>query len=497
MNRRDFVKLTAAGAGAALAGAKSLRGQAAPPPPPAQGPATIGIATAAEPLARPDLGRLLDKIQAQTGANAFFPFIYSHIGERAGVHPAGFRGGNYAIPHMQYYQDTNLTYEDMRGPEFGDKDLLALAIAACRPRGIKTFAWIIEDNRRPNIPNWEKLYEIDFHGRRTDRHPAGPCNNNPLYRGYLLGLVEDYARSYEIDGIMWGSERQGGLFNALGAYHNGAAADPGKATCFCEFCQKKGRDQGIDVERARLGFGEIEKFVRSGRAGQHPRDGYFTSFWRILLNYPELLAWENLWARSRHEMQAELYRKIKSVNPALPVGWHIWHNVSFSPFHRAEEDYAGMTAFSDFIRPVLYSNCAGERMRSFVDSVHGNVLGDGPPDEMLEVLYRWLNYREAPYDRVFATGLSADYVERETRRAVEGVAGSATQVWPGIDIDVPVPAGASHCTPESVRQTVQAVFRGGGQGVLLSRNFLEMKPENLAAAGEALRSLGLSHPQRP
>jgi hypothetical protein len=451
----------------------------------------IGIATSAEPLSRPNLGHLLDDIQKRCGANAFFPFIYTHIEERAGVSPANFRGGNYAIPHMQYYKDTILTYEDMRGPEFGDLDLLERAISIGRPRGIKTFAWIIEDNRRPNIPHWEQLYEIDFHGRRTDRHPSGPCNNNPYYRGYLLGLVEDYTRSYDIDGLMWGSERQGGLWNALGAYHNGAGADPGKATCFCEFCQKKGRDLGIDVQRARLGFGEIEKFVRRGRAGHRPEDGYFSTFWRILINYPELLAWENLWVTSRHEMQGELYRKIKSIRPALPVGWHIWHNVSFSPFHRAEEDYAGMTSFSDFVRPVLYSNCAGERMRSFVDSVHGDVFGDQGHGEMLAMLYRQLNYVEAPYDQVFSTGLSADYVERETRRAVEAVAGSATQVWPGIDIDVPVPPGASHCTPESVQKTVRAVFDGGGQGVLLSRNFIEMKPENLDAAGNALRQLGI------
>jgi hypothetical protein len=492
MNRRDFLKMTAVGAGTTLGGSPLLSGQTGATAPAKRAPALVGMATGAEPLSRPDLGALLDQIQQSSGANALFPFIYSHMPDRGGLHTANFRGGNFAIPHMQYYKDTILTYEDMRAPDFGDADLLARAIAAGRPRGIKTFAWILEDNRRPAIPNWAKLYEVDFHGRRSDRHPGGPCNNNPYYRGYLLGLVEDYARSYEIDGIMWGSERQGGLHNALGAFHHGAVTDPGRSTCFCEFCQKKGRDQGIDVERARLGFGEIEKYVRAGRAHQRPRDGYFVSFWRILLHYPELLAWENFWVRSRHEMQAELYRKVKSINPALPVGWHIWHNLSFSPFHRAEEDYADLAPFSDFVRPVLYSNCAGERMRSFVDSVHGNVLGDAPPDEMMDVLYHQLNYtQEAPYDRISATGFSADYVERETRRAVDAVAGTPTQVWPGIDIDVPVPANASHCTPESVRQTVKAVFQGGGEGILLSRNFLEMKPENVASAGATLRELGV------
>ena len=51
-------------------------------------------------------------------------------------------------------------------------------------------------------------------------------------------------------------------------------------------------------------------------------------------------------------------------------------------------------------------------------------------------------------------------------------------------------AGSSHCTPESVKQAVLACFKGGGHGVMLSRNYVEMKPENLAGAGAALRELG-------
>jgi hypothetical protein len=150
-----------------------------------------------------------------------------------------------------------------------------------------------------------------------------------------------------------------------------------------------------------------------------------------------------------------------------------------------------MAKFSDFIKPVLYSNCAGERIKSFADSVCGNVFGDVPKAQTLDLLYQMLDYKEAPYDKVLATGLSPDYVQRETRRTLDDVAGAKVQVWPGIDIDVPVPAGASRCTPESVKQTVLAAFKGGAQGVVLSRNYSEMKPENLAGAGAALRELGL------
>ncbi|MGD1018870.1 MAG: hypothetical protein ABSA12_06070 [Verrucomicrobiia bacterium] len=492
MTRREALKTaTAIGVTAALSPLTALA-DAVTTAPAARKAATISIATSPAPFARQDVSKLLDDLQQRAGVNVILPFMYTHGSVRAGVPADGFRGGNFAIPHMEYYKDTGFTYEDMRGTEFGDVDVFARMIPAAHKRDVKVFGWIIEDNRRPPaIPHWEPLYEVDFHGRRAEGHPGGPCYNNPRYRAWLLGLVEDYARSYDIDGIMWGSERQGALFNALGAYHDGAKTDPGKVTCFCEFCVAKAKGLGIDADRARKGFGELETFVRNGRAEKRPRDGYFVAFWRLLLKYPELLAWDNLWVTSRHEMERDVYRKIKSIKPSLIVGWHLWHNLSFSPFHRAEEDYAVLTGWSDFIRPALYSNCAGQRMRSFVDSMHENVFGDVPPDQSLEWLYRVLDYQEAPYDKVTATGFSADYVLRETRRAMEAVAGTSTQVWPGIDIDVPVAAGTSQCTPEGVKQEVLAVFKAGAQGVMLSRNYVEMKPANLDGAGAALRELGL------
>ena len=278
--------------------------------------------------------------------------------------------------------------------------------------------------------------------------------------------------------------------NTLGLTQSGGQ-DPGRTTCFCEFCLQKGRDRGIDVERARRGFGEVETFAHNSRNGRSPRDGYFTTFWRILLNYPELLAWENLWATSRHEFQEAIYRKVKSINPALQVGWHVWHNLSFSPFQRAEENFADLTGYSDFIRPALYNNVAGGRFVSFVKGARESVFGDLSAEVTLEVLCRELNYHEAPYDKLAATGLSADYVERETRRVVEAVAGHPVQIWPGVDIDVPVSAGEGHCTPESVGRAVKAAFKGGAQGIILSRNYVEMKPENLSGAGVALRELGV------
>ena len=492
MNRRNFIKLGVVGAGATLMGLKPTSSEPVSGTTSSRPPTVVAIPISVAPLAQRELDPLFDDMRERAGVNALFTFIYTHEPHRAGVPPAGFHGGNYAHPHMQFYKDTPLTLQDMAAPEFGGVDVLERVIPVAKRHGILVFPFILEDNSLPAAvkADWEKLYEVDHHGRRTSGHPGGPCFNNPGYRNFTLGLVEDYARSYDIGGIMWGSERQSGLLNTLGISQS-SGQDPGKTTCFCDFCLKQGRDRGIDVERARRGFDEIEAFVRDSRAGQRPRDGYFTTFWRWLLKYPEVLAWGNLWVTSRHEFQAAIYRKAKAVNPALHVGWHVWQNVSFSPFQRAEENLADLAGCSDFIRPALYNNAAGGRFVTFVKDARQSVFGDLPPELTLDVLYRQLNYHEAPFDKLAATGFSADYVECETRRSVEAVAGHPVQIWPGVDIDVPVGANESACTPESVAQAVKAAFKGGAQGIILSRNYTEMKPANLSGAGNALRELGV------
>ncbi|HEX3355730.1 MAG TPA: twin-arginine translocation signal domain-containing protein [Tepidisphaeraceae bacterium] len=491
LSRRDILK-TAAAVAAGTVAASIVNAQPTPAPQPSTKPSpTIGIQTGPAPLASKDFDRTCDELRQRAGVNAIFPFIYTYAPSTAAMKAAGFRGGNFATPHMEYYKNTPLTYQDMRAPEFGDMDVFAHAIPIAKKHGTKMFAWIIEDHGHAPSAAWEPLYEVDFHGRRALSHPAGPCFNNPQYRGFIMGLVEDYTRSYDIDGVMWGSERQGGFFNALGAYAHGSFAKPGQATCFCEFCQKKAKDLGIDVDRAKKGFIALEQYVLNGRAGKRPRDGFFVQFFRLLMEYPELLAWENLWILSRENLQAEMYRLVKSIKPQLPVGWHVWHNVSFSPLHRAETDYTRMAPFSDFLKPVVYTNCGGERIRTFADSVSQNIFGDMPPAQTLDTLYHMLDYQEANYDKVVGVGFSPDYVRRETQRAVDDVAGHPTEIWSGVGLDVPVPAGTNQSTPEDVKQCVIAAFKGGAKGLIISRNYPEMKPENLSGVGAALDELGL------
>jgi hypothetical protein len=492
LNRRKFLEITA-GAGAALA-MPSL-GQTAV----TSSSKMIGIQVGAVSFVDEGTEKVLDVLQERACVNTLFLAVFTYGRGIAGRQIPGqplpdhgkqeydlsYHGGNFATPHPQYYKNTVI--KDTRAPDHGDLDILAEVLPAAKKRGLKVICWM-EDVFRNDLPNIEQVQEKDLYGRNMETL----CVNNPNYLNFFSGLVEDFTRSYDIDGIMWGSERQGALSDSLGAAHDTPPIDPGNVTCFCEFCYKKAREHGINPDRAKQGFLELEKFVRASRSGKRPVDGYFVQFWRILLSYPELAAWEMLFTDGLRETYAALYKTVKTAKPAIPVGWHIWHNTSFNPIYRAEQDLQELSKYSDFIKVVMYNNCGGERMALYADNIGSTLYGDLSKQGLLDFNYAVMGLKERSYEQIPHTGLSADYVYRETKRALEGVAGTKTQIWPGIDIDIPTEPNNSKRTPQSVKDAVLATFHAGAPGVILSRKYSEMRLANLSGAGDAIRELKLS-----
>lgn len=428
-----------------------------------------------------------------------------------------YYGGNYATAHPEYYGNTVLGPVP-RAPENVDFDLLGDVIPEAKKRGMQSYAWLDESSYVQavrNLPNFPKLLEVDVWNRPSTR----PCFNNPDYKNWWLSIVEDYVKSYDIDGLALCSERPGPLNAAM----HGPVAPEG-ITCFCYFCKEIARGRGVNPERAQQGFLEILEWSALVNNGRRPSDGAFTAFWRILLHYPELLSWQTLWTDSQHQMYRDVYGVAKASNQNVQVGWHIYHTISFSPFYRADQDYALISQFSDFIKVVTYNNCGGPRFASWVDNVTKGVFADFTPHEAYPVLLKLLDLDETDFDSIPHTGLSAEYVKRETARAVRSAADS-TKIYAGIDIDIPVgvtkaavedrakrfegnmgasrnqalqgvnndlaPSGdLADCTPESVKQAVLGAFEGGAAGLVLSRKYSEMRLDNLAGVGAALGELG-------
>lgn len=492
MDRRQFVQ--SAAATAVTAAMPSLHVGAAP----LKAKKMIGIQVGAVSFVDEGVEKVLDEFEEQASVNTLFVATFTYGRGIAGRQVPGqplpdhgkqaydtdtFYGGCYTKVDPKYF--TNTPFKSFRAPDFGDYDVLETVLPSAKKRGLKTICWF-EDVFRNDRPNIQELQEKELSGKNA----STLCFNNPGYRNWLLGMVENWSRSYDVDGIMWGSERQGAFSNMLGASHGGASGD--RVTCFCGFCVAKAKERGINPERARQGFLELNKFVQAGHRKERPVDGYYVTLWRIMLRYPELLAWEMLWTDSLRETYGAIYQKVKEVKPSLQVGWHIWHNNSFNPIYRAEQDLSVLAPYSDFLKIVIYNNCGGERMARYIDNLSQSIYGDLPGQESLEFHYRVLNYQERGLAEIPFTGLSADYVYRETKRARDGLSGAKTLLWPGIDIDIPTAENSSKCTPDGVREAVLAAFRGGCDGVLLSRKYSEMRLANLRSVGPALKQLDLT-----
>ena len=135
-------------------------------------------------------------------------------------------------------------------------------------------------------------------------------------------------------------------------------------------------------------FRSLDRWVGATLAGPWVADGTFVSLWRMLLQYPEVLAWERFWNASQDEVYGLIYGTAKAIDPKLQVGWHIMHLVTMSPFYQAEQDYSRLAKCADFLKPCAYNNCAGPRFARYIQNVHSTVFHDLTPEEVLSLHYR-------------------------------------------------------------------------------------------------------------
>lgn len=491
--RRDFIKTSAAGLAAVVtAGPASLvTAGAAETSRPRK---SIGIQVGAVSFVDEGTEKVLDLFQERGAIDTIYltTFTYGRglAGRQIPGHPfpdhgsqesdeKTYHGGNYATPHAEFYRNTVL--KQTRAPDHGDLDIVATVLPAARKRGMRVFC-SIEDVFRSDVPGVKEVTEVDLQGRRG----GGLCLCHPDVRAFWTGLATDLCKSYEIDGILFFNERNGPLLNALGASHAQSIASS-RVTCFCEHHQRAAKERGIEFGRAQQGYQKLDKFIQAALKGQRPSDGYFVEFWRLLVEWPEIIAWDRLFDAAKHQVLAEVNAAVKGVRPGLQVGFHIEHVNSFNPIFRATRSYAELATKADFLKVVVYNNCGGERYANFIRNVGSTVFRDVPKEELLRFNNHLLNYGdEANLDDLATAGLSADYIFRETQRALAGVQGKC-KVLPGIDIGIPTGTKSRKASPEDTYAAVAAALKAGADGLILSRKYSEMQLTNLAAAGRAVR----------
>lgn len=502
-DRRTFVRLGSA-LGAFLAGQASSQTRSQSRSRPGRGgPIPVNhrknfVGIQVKPFCWIDEGidEALDNIQKKGNVNSVFAYTYDFEGARItkdgsipkpdhGIYGDGkpdLIGGAFYDYDQKYFVNTKL--KEFRSPDYGNFNVITALAPKLKARGMEFFCWDYNNSSAKMVrgtSGFHAVTEVDCYGKRM----ISACFNHPDYRAHLVGRVESQLRGYpsEIAGFMWGCERMGPFHNTLGGQWTNRGS-----CCFCEHCRAKARERDINVDRARRGYQAFSALVQAARQDKRPLDGYFVAFWRLLLEYPEILAWERLWMDSYQETRSDLYTTAKASAPEKPFGFHIQQNMTFSPFYRASEEYSYTKNHTDFLKIACYNNAGGPRIASYLDNLHATIFHDATPKDFLPFFYKIMDYNEGPYDVIPQKGLTADYVARETKRTLVAV-GDQVKVYPGIDIDVPTALDVKRTKPDDVRQAVRAAFGAGAHGVVLSREYPEMWLANLSAAGDTLREV--------
>jgi hypothetical protein len=494
-DRRGFLK--AAAGFAALATAAGAQQEAVP-----RGARFNGIQMGPHTMLDEGIERSLDLVQETAAINAILVYSHTYYGDIRkapqllatdhGVPPRDMR--NRKLPwvwvktHEPYYKGTILRHQKVDSSfEYADRDLFAELVEPCKKRGVKLYARILEGTGREVariLEGFSRVVTVDVYGRPT----TVPCWNHPEYRAWWNATAEDLFRTYPLDGLQWGAERQGPLMNVVMPWNDSAP------TCFCEHCRARGRAKGIDVERARKGFQDLFEYVRGlNAAAGKAADGVFTGFLRVLFRYPEVLAWEYQYRLSREEVLQGMYGTVKGIRPDAQVGWHVDHQPSsWDLVYRAELSYAEMAPYSDFIKFIAYHDILGPRIRWwYLARLQRTVLSELSLAESLDLYYDLFGYdkkSEPKVDELDRKGFSPEYVYRETKRSVASAEGK-TKIYTGVGFDVPWGSNTFKGDPEDVYRAVLKSFEAGASGIVVSREYEEMRVPNLRAVGRAVREI--------
>ena len=391
----------------------------------------------------------------------------------------------------ELYKDTVVGHQQVTDDfEYGSRDLFKELEGPLKKRGMKLQARMLEAgaNRKQFIPNYDQVLTVDLEGKLG----RGPCWNHPDYRQWLYATAEDLISNYPyLDGIQYGAERTGPLSYLL---------DRGLIpTCFCQHCVARNESKGIDAAAAKIGYGELFRLIKSLESGAElPIDGVLTEVYRVYQKYPEVLSWNYQWFQADNEIHRGIYDRIKSINPEAQVGRHVDHQrSSWDIYYRAAVSYQDMTSSADFVKPILYHDIFGLRLHHWVlERKHQRIDKELSMEQALALFYARFGHdpsKMPSLETLNEEGMGPEYVYNETRRCVKGVQGKA-RVYSGIGVDVPwhLPEGgmkANLSDQDKLFQAVLKAFEAGADGILISREYNEMRLESLSTIGRALKDL--------
>jgi ABC-type dipeptide/oligopeptide/nickel transport system permease subunit len=378
--------------------------------------------------------------------------------------PYAMKGGAYIHTRPQYYADTAIKAFRSTDPELAGRDILEMVIGPARKRGLRVMPEFMEPlfkyaghgaTSDVSVPGLAACMEVDLDGRTTEE----PCTNNPDYRLWWHGMIEEHASEYAIDGIMWCNERNSPLDRMM----QGQA--PG---CFCPIADREAADRGIDVGASRAAFQPVWRFFQQARAGESFVDGTFVEFLRVLLRHPEVLIWERFWLERSKDLDRELHGDREEARSESRVRAE---RLEPQPLQPRAQGAMGLARADRLLRlgEADHLPAPGRRHpRSRRWSIsRADILKDFALQEFVPAMYRILGLDEAPIDSVIQAGMDPDtYVAGQCADAVRGVAGQGRSTWASASTRrARAPTRRSARPTSSVAACTRPIARRAGRGL--------------------------------
>ncbi|MBI3963145.1 MAG: hypothetical protein HY335_10345 [Deinococcus sp.] len=254
---------------------------------------------------------VLDKVQA-IGLNTVNVAAAYHAGKFFLPHNPRHKvyfpedGALYFAPDLKRFKASGL--EPRISRLVADGDPLAQVTKAAQRRGLEAGAWVVALHNSYMGERYPKYSVENLFG---DRYVNSLCPSQPKVRAYVLALVGDLGKRYDLASIT--VESSSFLAFDHGYHHEFFLTELGftqrqlLGLCFCSQCRRRAKKAGIDADSLRRALkGDFNAEAEARAASSIPAEDDVFQFLDLVLRRPELAEFIRLRCSIVTEFVAEL-----------------------------------------------------------------------------------------------------------------------------------------------------------------------------------------------
>ncbi|NRA39763.1 MAG: hypothetical protein HRU15_16600 [Planctomycetes bacterium] len=366
-----------------------------------------------------------------------------------------------------------------RYPENDDTDYFRQILDAAHARGMQVHARYLDgwEISRGHIPGWTDIQCRTLSGTHLDI----PCFSQQRVHEWTKATMADMATHYEVDGLFYGIERGTVLSDIMSFGHK-------EPYCQCSACEHVAQEHNVDFQRLHQGLGDMVVLIAAARKKERQQCSYLSMFLKILMDYPEIMAWERIQNEMKDSIEVEAIQAFKAVRPEASSSVLV-HQES-CPIKSMHEDWALHAHHADAVALRLYEHVLGPRLVHGVRTGHAEgIFGDLSESALTELIWHLSGglpeHRRSP-DELFSDGCPPERAIDRAQTCVD-LCGNDAAVQVALGVDISYPFKERRETPvEYIQEIIRGVQAQGVKSIILCREYQEISGRSMRAAADSL-----------